>query len=96
MRGKDSMRNYSRTLRVVLALAVLAGGAVLALRVSAAGDYAVRISDAPVDEGGFRSKSAARVLEELAELSRRYRSFRFEAVDNILDLSYLKTVFTQL
>jgi ribosomal peptide maturation radical SAM protein 1 len=45
---------------------------------------------------GFRAKSAGRLLEELAELSRRYRSFRFEAVDNILDLSYLKTVFTQL
>jgi ribosomal peptide maturation radical SAM protein 1 len=45
---------------------------------------------------GFRAKSAERLQEELAELSRRYRSFRFEAVDNILDVSYLKTLFTRL
>jgi ribosomal peptide maturation radical SAM protein 1 len=34
----------------------------------------------------FRSKSPERVLEELAILSRRHRSFEFFAVDNILDL----------
>jgi ribosomal peptide maturation radical SAM protein 1 len=41
----------------------------------------------------FRAKSSGRVLEELSELTRRYRSFRFEAVDNVLDMSYLKTFF---
>jgi ribosomal peptide maturation radical SAM protein 1 len=44
----------------------------------------------------FRTKSPERVLQELAVLSDRYRSFNFEAVDNILDLSYLDTVFPQL
>jgi ribosomal peptide maturation radical SAM protein 1 len=39
----------------------------------------------------FRSKSADRLLSELAELSRRYRTFRFEAVDNILPFSYLES-----
>jgi ribosomal peptide maturation radical SAM protein 1 len=41
----------------------------------------------------FRAKSPHRVLDELAELARRYRSFRFEAVDNILDPRYLKELF---
>jgi ribosomal peptide maturation radical SAM protein 1 len=41
----------------------------------------------------FRAKSPHRVLEELAELARRHRSFRFEAVDNILDPRYLKELF---
>ena len=41
----------------------------------------------------FRSKSPRRVLDELAGLARRYRSFRFEAVDNILDPRYLKELF---
>jgi ribosomal peptide maturation radical SAM protein 1 len=41
----------------------------------------------------FRAKSAKRVLDELAEQARRCRSFRFEAVDNILDLGYLATLF---
>lgn len=45
---------------------------------------------------GFRSKSPERVLTEIAELTRRYRSFRLEAVDNILDLKYLRTVFPAL
>jgi len=40
----------------------------------------------------FRSKSPERVLDELAEQARRYRSFCFEAVDNILDMTY----FTKL
>lgn len=38
----------------------------------------------------FRAKSPDRVLKELSEMSTRYRSFHFEAVDNIMDLSYLK------
>jgi ribosomal peptide maturation radical SAM protein 1 len=37
----------------------------------------------------FRSKSPERVLAELADQARRYRSFHFEAVDNILDTAYL-------
>ena len=41
----------------------------------------------------FRSKSPERVLNELADLARRHRSFRFEAVDNILDMRYLRELF---
>lgn len=41
---------------------------------------------------GFRAKSPARVLDELDQQSRRYRTFRFDAVDNILDPGYLKTL----
>jgi ribosomal peptide maturation radical SAM protein 1 len=44
----------------------------------------------------FRAKSPARAGSELAELARRYRSFRFEAVDNILDPDYLTTLFPAL
>ncbi|MEU6142929.1 RiPP maturation radical SAM C-methyltransferase [Streptomyces sp. NPDC047081] len=44
----------------------------------------------------FRSKSAERVLDEFAHQTRRYRSFRFEAVDNILDMRYLRTLFPAL
>lgn len=44
----------------------------------------------------FRPKSPGRVLEELAELARRYRSFRFEAVDNIMDMTYLARLFPVL
>lgn len=41
----------------------------------------------------FRAKSPARVLDELETQARRYGGFRFEAVDNILDLRYLKELF---
>jgi ribosomal peptide maturation radical SAM protein 1 len=41
----------------------------------------------------FRAKSPQRTLAELAEQARRYRNFRFEAVDNIMDLRYLKEFF---
>ncbi|MFI5889590.1 RiPP maturation radical SAM C-methyltransferase [Actinoplanes sp. NPDC051513] len=41
----------------------------------------------------FRSKSPGRVLDELADLARRHRTFRFEAVDNIVDSHYLTTLF---
>jgi ribosomal peptide maturation radical SAM protein 1 len=41
----------------------------------------------------FRAKSPDRVLDELAEQARRHGSFRFEAVDNILDPAYLKRLF---
>jgi ribosomal peptide maturation radical SAM protein 1 len=44
----------------------------------------------------FRAKSSSRVLDELAQQSRRYRSFRFEAVDNILEPSYLTDLFPKL
>lgn len=44
----------------------------------------------------FRSKSPQRVLDELAQQARRYRSFHFEAVDNILDMAYLKNLFPLL
>jgi ribosomal peptide maturation radical SAM protein 1 len=44
----------------------------------------------------FRAKSPARARTELAQLARRYRSFRFEAVDNILDPAYLTTLFPAL
>ncbi len=44
----------------------------------------------------FRSKTPTRVLEELAEQSRRYRSFSFDAVDNIIDVGHLRTVLPAL
>jgi ribosomal peptide maturation radical SAM protein 1 len=44
----------------------------------------------------FRSKSPERVLDELAIQARRYRTFRFEAVDNILDMAYLRKLFPLL
>lgn len=44
----------------------------------------------------FRAKSPQRVLDELVGQSRRYRAFRFEAVDNILDPAYLKELFPAL
>lgn len=40
----------------------------------------------------YRSKAPDRVLDEIATLAQRYGSFRFEAVDNILDRSYLDTL----
>ncbi|HEX4814776.1 MAG TPA: RiPP maturation radical SAM C-methyltransferase [Nonomuraea sp.] len=44
----------------------------------------------------FRSKSAATVRDELARQSRRYGSFRFAAVDNILDPAHVKELFPAL
>lgn len=44
----------------------------------------------------YRSKSPARVRREIGELTRRYRSFRLEAVDNILDPGYLRTLLPDL
>lgn len=44
----------------------------------------------------FRAKSAARLLDELSQLALRYRSFRFEAVDNILPMSYLEELLPQI
>jgi ribosomal peptide maturation radical SAM protein 1 len=44
----------------------------------------------------YRSKPPSLVLDELSTLARRYRTFRFEAVDNILDPRYLTTVLPAL
>ena len=44
----------------------------------------------------FRPKSPGRVLDELTSQARRYRSFRFEAVDNIMDMTYLSKLFPML
>lgn len=44
----------------------------------------------------FRSKSSERVLEELAGQARRYRSFHFEAVDNIMDMTYIANLLPVL
>jgi ribosomal peptide maturation radical SAM protein 1 len=44
----------------------------------------------------FRAKSADRVFTELVHQARRYRSFRFEAVDNILDMHYLTDLLPRL
>lgn len=44
----------------------------------------------------YRSKSPERVLSELAELTRRYGRRNFQFVDNILDMSYFKTVLPSL
>ncbi|WP_328472323.1 RiPP maturation radical SAM C-methyltransferase [Actinoplanes sp. NBC_00393] len=44
----------------------------------------------------FRAKSPARVLDELAVQTRRCGSFRFAAVDNIMDVQYLTTLFPEI
>jgi ribosomal peptide maturation radical SAM protein 1 len=44
----------------------------------------------------FRAKAPQRVLDELALQARRYHTFRFEAVDNILDPKYLRELFPRL
>ena len=44
----------------------------------------------------FRAKSPHRVQDELARLARRHRVFRFAAVDNILDPTYLTSLFPAL
>ncbi|MEU7916104.1 RiPP maturation radical SAM C-methyltransferase [Microbispora bryophytorum] len=44
----------------------------------------------------FRSKSPQRVIDELTLQARRYRSYRFEAVDNILDTAYLEDMLPKL
>ena len=44
----------------------------------------------------YRSKSPDRVLAELSELSRRYGSRSIQFVDNILDMSFFKTVLPKL
>lgn len=44
----------------------------------------------------FRAKSPRKVREELGTAARKYRSFRFEAVDNIMSMSYLKELLPAL
>ena len=44
----------------------------------------------------FRSKSPARVLEEFRTLTHKHGIRRLGVVDNILDMSYLRTVFPSL
>jgi ribosomal peptide maturation radical SAM protein 1 len=44
----------------------------------------------------YRSKSAAKVLEEFVSQSQRYGVSRFQAVDNILNLDFFKSVFPEL
>ena len=44
----------------------------------------------------FRSKSPSRVADEMARQSRKYGSFHFEAVDNILDLRYIDQLMPAL
>ncbi|HSN86640.1 MAG TPA: RiPP maturation radical SAM C-methyltransferase, partial [Thermoanaerobaculia bacterium] len=44
----------------------------------------------------FRSKSPRRVVEEVRELEARHGLSRFEAVDNILDMGYFRTVLPEL
>jgi ribosomal peptide maturation radical SAM protein 1 len=45
---------------------------------------------------GYRSKSPGRVLTEVRELEDRYGVSDFEAVDNILDMAYHKTLLPDL
>ena len=45
---------------------------------------------------GYRSKSPERVLAEVHELEDRYGVTDFEAVDNILDMAYHKTLLPEL
>ncbi|WP_327753984.1 RiPP maturation radical SAM C-methyltransferase (plasmid) [Sphingobium sp. SJ10-10] len=44
----------------------------------------------------FRSKSSDRVRDEFAALTRRYRSYRLFAVDNIADMKFHKSLFPDL
>ena len=44
----------------------------------------------------FRAKPAGRVLDELARQAGAYGSFRFDAVDNILDMRYLTDLMPRL
>ncbi|MCP5157269.1 MAG: RiPP maturation radical SAM protein 1 [Ectothiorhodospiraceae bacterium] len=44
----------------------------------------------------FRSKAPERVVEELATLSARHHTTRFQVVDNILDMGYLDSVMPTL
>ncbi len=45
---------------------------------------------------GYRAKSPGRVLAELDDLAGRYQLSDFEAVDNILDMGYYKSLLPAL
>jgi ribosomal peptide maturation radical SAM protein 1 len=45
---------------------------------------------------GFRSKSGARVIEEMEELARRYRRMQFGMVDNIFPMKYFADLLPAL
>jgi len=45
---------------------------------------------------GFRAKSPQRILVEFSELARRHSICSFEAVDNILDLRYVESLFAKI
>ena len=47
-------------------------------------------------EMSFRRKSSERVLTELAALSRKYGVSTFQATDNILDMSYIGSLFQEI
>lgn len=44
----------------------------------------------------FRSKRPERALDEIVTLAQRYRQLDFEAVDNIMDMAYLRDLLPQL
>lgn len=44
----------------------------------------------------YRSKSPQKVLHELSELANKYRTHIFGAVDNILDMEYIDTLFARI
>jgi ribosomal peptide maturation radical SAM protein 1 len=44
----------------------------------------------------FRSKSAPRVLDDILELAARYKTLRFQAVDNIIEMSYFDDLLPAL
>jgi magnesium-protoporphyrin IX monomethyl ester (oxidative) cyclase len=44
----------------------------------------------------FRKKSSARALEEIRSLTSKYGVLRFAATDNIIDMSYFRTVLPEL
>ncbi|MGW4638548.1 RiPP maturation radical SAM C-methyltransferase [Sphaerisporangium sp. NPDC004334] len=45
---------------------------------------------------GYRAKSPQRVLAELTELAERHRICSFMAVDNILDVRYIRSLFSEI
>jgi ribosomal peptide maturation radical SAM protein 1 len=47
-------------------------------------------------EIAFRSKSPGRLLEEVTHLAGKYPGRHLQAVDNMLDMSYFRTVFPEL
>lgn len=44
----------------------------------------------------FRSRSASQVLDQVERLSRRYGTWRFAVVDNIMDRKYIRELFSTL